>query len=219
MATRTVFVGSLSESTNEQSLRELFSQYGTINRVNFIWSDREYGIHKGAAFVQFSSAEEANAATGANGQELDGRTIKVSMSGQRAAKRTQATDPNKSVYIGNLTFEVTEDEIRQAFSNCGEVTTIRLPKFQDTGKPRGFGYVTFDTVEARDNALQCNGMELAGRSIRVQNVIERSSVNGSEGQVRGNARYGQRRSYNDENGDRQRRPRRREQYPEEEDQQ
>jgi len=212
--TRTVFIGSISDNANEQTLRDILGQYGNIQGVKFLWTDRTYGIHKGVAFVEFANTEEAHAALAASGTDIDGKTIRVSMASDKPDQRQRTPrafqDPAKTVYVGNISFEVAEDELRQAFATCGNITNIRIPKYQDTGKPRGFAYVTFDSEEAKENAMQCNGMDLGGRPLRVQNTIDRSTVEQSSEQRRGgqgsrNGGYSQRRGQDSER--RQRRPR------------
>ena len=73
-----VYVGNLNYDTQEDTLRQLFAEHGTVTSVNVI-TDRYTGMSKGFGFVEMSGDEEANAAINAlNGQEVDGRNIKVS---------------------------------------------------------------------------------------------------------------------------------------------
>jgi len=77
MSTR-LFVGNLSFDTNEGELRDLFGQSGQTLEVKVV-TDRDTGRSRGFAFVEMSSAEEADKAIGAlNGRELAGRTLRVS---------------------------------------------------------------------------------------------------------------------------------------------
>ena len=73
-----VYVGNLNYDTQEDTLRQLFAEHGTVTSVNVI-TDRYTGMSKGFGFVEMSGNEEANAAINAlNGHEVDGRNIKVS---------------------------------------------------------------------------------------------------------------------------------------------
>ena len=77
MATK-LFIGSLAWATTDDSMKELFSQCGTVVSANVI-SDRETGRSKGFGFVEMSSEDEAKAAVDQlNGKDLDGRAIVVS---------------------------------------------------------------------------------------------------------------------------------------------
>ena len=82
MATK-LFVGKLSYDSNDDKLRELFAQYGTVESVQVI-KDRDSGMSKGFAFVEMTKAEEAQAAINAlDGKEFDGRIISVSVARPR----------------------------------------------------------------------------------------------------------------------------------------
>lgn len=72
-----IYVGNLNYSTTEEELRNMFSQYGTIESVNII-TDRFSGQSKGFGFIEMANADEAQQAIdGMNQQELGGRTLKV----------------------------------------------------------------------------------------------------------------------------------------------
>lgn len=73
-----LYVGNLSYSSGEEELRELFSQYGTVESVAVI-TDRDTGRSKGFAFVEFNNDQEAqNAISALNGKEVSGRSLTVS---------------------------------------------------------------------------------------------------------------------------------------------
>ena len=72
-----LYVGNLSYNTTEDGLRNLFSQFGTVASSKIIF-DRDSGNSKGFGFIEMSTDEEASAAiTGTNGQELEGRQLRV----------------------------------------------------------------------------------------------------------------------------------------------
>ncbi|KAI9437458.1 hypothetical protein H4582DRAFT_1954766 [Lactarius indigo] len=80
-----VFVGGLSWNTTNDSLHAAFSEYGQVVEANVI-NDRETGRSRGFAFVTYSSEEEANAAIAhMDGQEFEGRTIKVNIANERGS--------------------------------------------------------------------------------------------------------------------------------------
>jgi cold-inducible RNA-binding protein len=85
MATK-LFVGRLSYNTSDDGLRAAFAQYGTVISAQVI-TDRDSGTSKGFAFVEMEKPEEAQAAINAlDGQELDGRTIAVSVARPRESR-------------------------------------------------------------------------------------------------------------------------------------
>lgn len=79
----------------------------------------------------------------------------------------------KSIYVGNLPFTATEDEIRDLFAAYGEVDSVRLMTDRDTGRPRGFGFVKMNGDDA-DSAIQAlNGKHFGGRDLRVNEAEDR----------------------------------------------
>jgi len=73
-----------------------------------------------------------------------------------------------NIYVGNLSVEATEDEIRGLFEEHGEVIKVNLITDRDTGRPRGFGFVEMaDANQGRTAIEQVNGRELGSRSLKV----------------------------------------------------
>jgi RNA recognition motif-containing protein len=80
----------------------------------------------------------------------------------------------KTIYVGNLPFSASEDQIRQLFEQYGKVQSVKLVTDRETGRPRGFGFVEMDGSEA-DNAISAlNGQQFGGRSLRINEARERS---------------------------------------------
>ena len=81
---------------------------------------------------------------------------------------------NQRLYVGNLAFDTTEDTIRTAFAQFGEVTEVKLMLDRETGQSRGFSFVTMGDNQAAAKAVsQMNGHMLDGRSLRVDEAQER----------------------------------------------
>ena len=88
MSTARLYVGNLSYSTTKETLEKAFSAHGQVVSVNVI-TDRDSGRPKGFAFVEMSSAEEAEAAkTALNGAEIDGRALNVDIAREREGAET-----------------------------------------------------------------------------------------------------------------------------------
>jgi len=72
------------------------------------------------------------------------------------------------IYVGNLAYSTTEDEIRAAFSKFGEVTSAKIVLDRDSGRPKGFGFVEMaDQASAEKAISSLNGADMGGRNIRV----------------------------------------------------
>ena len=73
-----------------------------------------------------------------------------------------------SVYVGNIPYQTTEDDLGQFFSQAGQVTNVRLVYDRETGRPKGFGFCEFADEGAANNAIQqFNGVDFHGRALRV----------------------------------------------------
>jgi len=78
------------------------------------------------------------------------------------------------IYVGNLSFDASEDDVRNAFGQFGNVESIKLITDRETGRPRGFGFVTMpDSSEANAAIESLNGTELLGRELRVREASPR----------------------------------------------
>ena len=81
-----------------------------------------------------------------------------------------------NLYVGNLSYQLTEQELRQAFEEYGEVTSARMITDRETGRPRGFGFVEMAAQSAAMNAIDSlNGHELAGRRLVVNEARPKAS--------------------------------------------
>ena len=75
---------------------------------------------------------------------------------------------NSKLYVGNLSFKTTEDELRSSFGQFGAVTDVYVAMDKMTGRPRGFAFVTMGTAEeAKVAAEKMNGVDLGGRQLTV----------------------------------------------------
>ena len=78
-----------------------------------------------------------------------------------------------SIYVGNLPFTATEDEVRALFEPFGEVQSVKLVNDRETGRPRGFGFVEMDENNAEEAITELNGREMNGRALRINKAQER----------------------------------------------
>ncbi|MEI7669788.1 MAG: RNA-binding protein [Pseudomonadota bacterium] len=73
----------------------------------------------------------------------------------------------QTVFIGNLAFSTDKNELQDAFGKFGIISEINIPTNRETGQPRGFAFVKFETEEAAKEALTMDGQELNGRNLKV----------------------------------------------------
>ena len=81
---------------------------------------------------------------------------------------------SKKLYVGNLPFSATEDEVRTLFSEYGTVDTVELLMDRETGRPRGFGFVQMNEEDTAKAISGLDGKEMGGRALRVNEAKERT---------------------------------------------
>ena len=79
-----------------------------------------------------------------------------------------------TIYVGNLPFTATEDEVRALFERHGKVESVKLINDRETGRPRGFAFVDMGAGEAQNAIQQTNGFQMGGRPLRVNEAQERA---------------------------------------------
>ena len=90
------------------------------------------------------------------------------------------------MYVGNLSFQTTKQDIQDLFSQQGQVTDVHLPVDRESGQPRGFAFVTMGSSAEMNNAIKAfNGYELGGRSLKVNEAQAREERGGGGGGGRG----------------------------------
>ncbi|WP_018123270.1 RNA recognition motif domain-containing protein [Desulfovibrio oxyclinae] len=80
---------------------------------------------------------------------------------------------SKKLYVGNLPWSMTEDEVRAAFQTYGEVNSVNLIEDRETGRPRGFGFVEMGDADAQEAIDNLDGKDFGGRNIKVNEARPR----------------------------------------------
>ncbi len=96
---------------------------------------------------------------------------------------------SKRIYVGNLPFSATDDEVRSLFAEFGDVTEVHLVTDRDTGRPRGFGFV--EMADGADEAIQAlHQKDMDGRALNVNEARPRTERRGGGGGGGGGRRHG-----------------------------
>ena len=95
-----------------------------------------------------------------------------------------------NIYIGNMSFDTTEDQLRQAFEGFGEVSTVNVIKDKYSGDPRGFAFVEMSSKEEAMAAISgLNGQDLNGRALNVNEAKPRTESGNRGGNNRSRNSY------------------------------
>ena len=98
---------------------------------------------------------------------------------------------SNKLYVGNLSFNTTENDLSDAFAAFGTVTETNLMMDRETGRPRGFGFVTMGSSEEAQKAIEgLNGKEMGGRALTVNEAKPREERSGGGGGGGGRREYG-----------------------------
>lgn len=180
---RKLFVAGLPDSITEDVLRQLFEATGgTVSEIS-LPKDRATGRPRGFGFVTLSTSDEAQAARDSlDGSIQAGKSISVrpfqaeppkrepGSTGPRSGGGSAAPGaPDRTLYVGNLPYDVTQQEIETliASTNAGPVARVHLPTDPE-GRKRGFGFVTMGTAEGARGAIEgLRGADLRGRRLVV----------------------------------------------------
>ena len=81
----------------------------------------------------------------------------------------------KTIYVGNLPFDASEEDVRRLFDKYGEVSKVSLINDRETGRPRGFGFVEMPPEDAAAAIDALDGAEFGGRSLRVNEARDRGA--------------------------------------------
>ncbi|KAM4809300.1 putative RNA-binding protein 19 [Rhinophrynus dorsalis] len=175
----TLFIKNLNFSTNEESLKEVFSKAGAVKSCSISKKKDKTGslLSMGFGFVEYKKPEQAQKALRqlqhctVDGHQLDiklsERATRISESTKRKKQITKKQQSSK-ILVRNVPFQATVREIRELFSTFGELKTVRLPKkMAGTGSHRGFGFVDFVTKQDAKRAFSalCHSTHLYGRRL------------------------------------------------------
>ncbi|GMJ02995.1 hypothetical protein like AT2G37220 [Hibiscus trionum] len=175
-----LFVGNLPFTVDSAQLAGLFGSVGNVQMVEVIY-DKVTGRSRGFGFVTMSTTEEVEAAAQQfNGYELEGRALRVnsgpppprreefSPRGARGGGGGATMGSSNRVYVGNLSWGVDDLALETLFSEQGKVVEAKVVYDRESGRSRGFGFVTYNSTEEVDSAIKTfDGVELDGRPIRV----------------------------------------------------
>jgi len=175
-----IFVGNLPWSVDSAELAELFKDTGEVTMVEVIY-DRQTGRSRGFAFVTMATPADADEAVEKfNGYEYQGRALRVNSGppppkdsfaprgGFRNERPSGNFNSSNRVFVGNLPWGADELSLEQLFSDHGKVVEAKVVYDRETGRSRGFGFVTLSSPQEIEEAISSlDGSDMDGRQIKV----------------------------------------------------
>ncbi|XWS53763.1 hypothetical protein CRYUN_Cryun10bG0028100 [Craigia yunnanensis] len=183
-----LFIGGISWETDEDKLREYFGQYGDVLQT-VVMRDKVTGRPRGFGFVVFSDPAILDTVLQEK-HTIDGRAVEAKRALSREEQQTSARTGNlnqgrssgsggnirtKKIFVGGLPPTLTEDGFRQYFDDYGQVTDVVIMYDQNTQRPRGFGFISFDTEDAVDRVLHKNFHDLNGKQVEVKRALPKDA--------------------------------------------
>ncbi|RKF59963.1 putative RNA-binding protein [Erysiphe neolycopersici] len=163
-----MFIGGLNWETTDESLKEYFSQFGEVVEC-MVMRDGVSGRSRGFGFLTFKDARTVNIVM-VKEHYLDGKIIDP----KRAIPRDEQERTSK-IFVGGVSQEATEQDFKEYFMQFGRIVDATLMIDKDTGRPRGFGFVTFDSEAAVDACLSVP-LEILGKPIEVKKAQPRGNM-------------------------------------------
>ena len=156
-----MFIGGLNWDTTEDSLRNYFSQYGEVVDCS-VMRDTTTMRSRGFGFLTFKDAKCVNEVM-LREHYLDGKMIDP----KRAIPRDEQEKTVK-IFVGGIPQDISEEEFKEFFEQYGEVVDATLMLDKETGRPRGFGFITFAEEASCNNVLVNGFIQMRGKQVEVK---------------------------------------------------
>uniref|UniRef100_A0A7N8WZR8 Nucleolysin TIAR n=1 Tax=Mastacembelus armatus TaxID=205130 RepID=A0A7N8WZR8_9TELE len=168
---KTLYVGNLSRDVTEILILQLFTQIGPCKSCKMI-TEVSIVVSKPVTndpycFVEFFEHRDAAAALAAmNGRKILGKEVKVNWATTPSSQKKD-TSNHFHVFVGDLSPEITTEDVKAAFAPFGKISDARVVKDMTTGKSKGYGFVSFyNKLDAENAIINMGGQWLGGRQIR-----------------------------------------------------
>lgn len=177
---RKIFIGNLSFNTSDDSLREFFSEFGEIVD-SVVMKNKETGKSRGFGFVTYSESGMVDNVQSTRPHKVDGREVET----KRVVPKDEVGKPEsnmkvKKVFVGGIKYDMTEDDLREAFEKYGTITSASIPKDKATNKPRSFAFVDFEDHDSVDKVCLYKDIEVAGRRVNVRKAVDKEQMRNQE---------------------------------------
>ncbi|XP_047333836.1 heterogeneous nuclear ribonucleoprotein 1-like [Impatiens glandulifera] len=175
-----LFIGGISWDTDEERLKEYFSGYGEVLEA-VIMRDRNTGRARGFGFIVFADSSVAERVI-LEKHTIDGRMVEAKKAVPRDDQSTMSRSSSsiqgspgifrtRKIFVGGLASTITENEFKKYFEQYGTITDAVVMYDHNTQRPRGFGFITYDSEEAVEKVLMQTFHELNGKMVEVKRAV------------------------------------------------
>lgn len=161
---RKLFVGGLSWETSEKDLRDHFSQYGEIENIN-VKSDPNTGRSRGFAFIVYKTADALDKVSAIKEHIINNKKVDPKKAKARTGK----------IFIGGLTPEITDDEIKTFFGQFGNIIEMEMPFDKQKNQRKAFCFITFDSEQVVNELLKTPKQTLSGKEVDVKRATPKDA--------------------------------------------
>lgn len=154
---RKLFVGGLSWETTDKELREHFGQYGEIESIN-VKTDPNTGRSRGFAFIVFNNAEAIDKVVAAGDHVINNKKVDPKKAKARHGK----------IFVGGLTTELSDDDIKNYFSQYGNIIEVEMPFDKTKNQRKGFCFITFDSEQVVNELLKTPKQTIKDKEVDVK---------------------------------------------------
>ncbi|KRX04910.1 hypothetical protein PPERSA_06544 [Pseudocohnilembus persalinus] len=188
---KTIFIGNVPLEATKKELIKLFKSYGKIENIRersvpvrtsknlsvkarvilkktVENSDKDNLVKN--CYILFQNKEDAEKALEKNGFEFKGNYLRVDSANQKEL------DFTKTIFIGNLSYNTTENQLRKHFTPCGSILNVRVIRDKETHQGKGFGYVEFEKDEGYQKSLELKGSYLNDRQLRIKKAVPKARL-------------------------------------------
>ncbi|XP_078429284.1 phragmoplastin interacting protein 1 isoform X1 [Wolffia australiana] len=173
-AGKRVYVGGIPYYSTEDDIRSFFQGCGTVTELDCMIFP-ESGKFRGIAIVSFKTEAAAKRALALDGSDMGGLFLKIkpyegAQKPQKQSFSPEIIDGYNRIYVGNLSWEITEEELRKFFLGC-KIAAVRFGEDKATGEFKGYAHVDFHDAASLAAALKLDQAELCGRPARISAAV------------------------------------------------
>ncbi|KAK9741397.1 hypothetical protein RND81_03G102300 [Saponaria officinalis] len=176
---RKVYVGGMPYYSTEDDIRSYFNQCGAITEMDCMFFP-ETGKFRGIAILTFETEEAAEYALELDGSDMGGLYLKIEPYKTTRPTKTSDFSPPviegyNRIYAGNLSWDITEDDLRKLFSDC-KISAIRFGEDKNTGDFKGYAHIDFADDASLNKALKLDQKFVCGRPVKISRAVPKKGA-------------------------------------------